>query len=222
MATEYLDREDFKAYAGITGTTYDAVLDAILERVETIILTFAGRTNWTRDERVETYPGFGGDTIVLKHTPVLADSVTVKIVWPGTSDVTLNANDYEIDWDNGIIRLVRNGNASASWLSSDFPVGVVVPPVVERNFGDGLSNVEVTYTGGFATVPGDVFQCGYDLAQLLFNQRTRDLALQSERLGDYSYQIGSSQGGAAAVAGRSAIDAILSQYLKDYQRGAIL
>ena len=72
-------------------------------------------------------------------------------------------DDYDIDYDNGIL---------------DFS------PI----FTSGWRNIFVTYTGGYATVPGALQQICIELVKYKYNMRKGDTSLKEEQMGKvYSY-----------------------------------
>lgn len=52
--------------------------------------------------------------------------------------------------------------------------------------------VTVRYTAGFATIPDDLKHIVMDAVKVAFDDRNRNTALQSEKIGDYSYTVSSS------------------------------
>lgn len=72
--------------------------------------------------------------------------------------------DYDCDWNAGIL-INRAGN----WPC-------------------GHQNIIVDCTAGYATLPLDIEQAAIEVVAAVFNRRDKDGALESERLGDYSYK----------------------------------
>jgi hypothetical protein len=79
-------------------------------------------------------------------------------------------------------------------------------------FESGVQNIFVDYTAGFATIPNDLEGACLILAKLLYDQAKKDLAVQSETLGDYSYSLAAA--GAEASIGVPAIIAPVIGYYK--------
>jgi len=65
--------------------------------------------------------------------------------------------------------------------------GVIRLPVKPT---DGLQNIIVKYTAGYATTPADLEQACIDLVKFMFDKRLTDGSLKSEKLGDYAYTSG--------------------------------
>jgi len=55
----------------------------------------------------------------------------------------------------------------------------------------GIMNVIVTYTAGYASgsLPNDIEQACLQLVSTIYHQSKRDMSLESEKLGDYSYKV---------------------------------
>ena len=66
-----------------------------------------------------------------------------------------------------------------------------------RGFGTRIQSVIIRYTAGFVTTPGDLEQICIDLTKVYYDARTQSGALESEKIGDYSYKIG--MGGAMTM-----------------------
>ena len=52
----------------------------------------------------------------------------------------------------------------------------------------------ISYTAGYATIPADLKQICIDVVKSMFDSRGKDTTLQSEKIGDYAYSLGSGQG----------------------------
>lgn len=134
-----------KTFLSITSTSDDAQLQAFLDSAEAMWANRIGpiATTTSYDER---YDG-GNATIVLRHVPVLTVTAVVESYgsnWSKTltqaqpDSGTGSAYDYSVDLVTGL--LIRRA------------VGVAVP------FIQGIQNVHVTYTAGFASAPGDIVE----------------------------------------------------------------
>lgn len=91
---------------------------------------------------------------------------TIYLDMPMISGVS----DYICHWGEGILE-----RTSGSWAS-------------------GSRNIIVDYTAGYVTVPSDLQVACNDIVAAMYNRRTRDGALKSEKLGDYSYTLADLQG----------------------------
>lgn len=55
-------------------------------------------------------------------------------------------------------------------------------------FWGGFQNIIIRYTAGYAEIPADLEQICIDLTKTYYNQRNINDALESEKMGDYSYK----------------------------------
>lgn len=136
-------RAAFKAAVEIQGTRYDAAIDAMLPQVTDMLQTLCDRT-FAQAAGIVEYPYIRGNPIMrlfLKRPPVSValTSFYLSWSWPRVYDATtilVEGTDFVVEESTGIVELV-----------------------VPRFFsGDGtlLKAAKVTYTGGFATIPGDI------------------------------------------------------------------
>lgn len=79
-------------------------------------------------------------------------------------------------------------------------------------FSQGRQNILVEYTGGYSTVPYDVEECCHAILAYMYHGTQRDPALQSEKLGDYSWTTRSGQDD------NSVIEQIMESRLSKYRR----
>jgi hypothetical protein len=202
-----------KEYMGITVSTYDTVLTTLLNTATKWVKDYCNRPlGWATQAVVEYATPNDADTIVLKCDPVTAISA-IYIVKNAATAYTFTTPEYE--WtEGGVVRLT--GNAVAGWNDwrwGTFPIGAYV--FDKPSFGMGIACVKVEYTGGYATIPEDLQQAVVEIVKGLYQQRTEDTTIESEKLGDYSYK--RTAGGIRAV-----FDDVAWMYLSRYQRGATL
>ena len=152
-----------KTELGITGSTHDTRLTALISQVSAAIETFCGR----RFERRAVTDIFvpSPRTIYLTAWPV----VSVTSVTSGGT--VLTTDDYVIDLDEGVIGQPVYGVGFGS-------------PYGYRLWWD---QVTVVYTGGYilpggvgANLPGDLERACLDLAARYYHGGGRDPALRSE------------------------------------------
>ena len=87
--------------------------------------------------------------------------------------------------------------------------------LIWAKFPLGHHNIQVTYTGGFTTIPDDVIAACCELTMALHRQSSRDATLASEKLGDYSYTNFSSSTTAFGV---EALSPMAAQLLQPFRR----
>lgn len=107
----------------------------------------------------------------------------------------ISATDYIVDAERGIIHLGKTYR-SVQW-----------PTEWTGTFGQHPQTVVVEYTAGYSTVPADVEEACWTVAAHVFRSRNKDLGVNSESLGDYSY----------VSRGAAAINEILSELLADWR-----
>ena len=137
------------------------------------------------DDEVELRPV--GMRIRLPQRPVTDVSSVVAIGWGGVTDLTLPSGTW--GWD-GIDIIEISPFTSRVWLSL---------PEIDLH-GGYPDTYRVTYDHGDDTIPDDVIAvaCGMVLRTLLSPSLVEGMT--SERIGEYSYQLGQFAGGAAAGA----------------------
>lgn len=126
-----------------------------------------------------------GTSLRLPQRPVTAVNSVTAIGWAGTANILLPAGCWGFDG----IDIVEIGP-----LSSDFWLSL---PTLD--LGQGLPDTyEVDYDHGDATIPDDVIAvvCGMVLRVILSPSAVEGMT--SERIGEYSYQLGQFAGGGSA------------------------
>jgi hypothetical protein len=138
-------------YAGndnqITASGSAATIQALITRVSTEFYSYTGR-NILSGTYVETYNGTGSQNLVLNQYPVL--SVSGISINGHSVNQTNNGNGYITGWNNDNQQIfVNNGICK------------------------GFQNVQVTYTAGYSTVPGDIEQSVIDYVLILLAKAGR-------------------------------------------------
>jgi hypothetical protein len=107
----------------------------------------------------------------------------------------IRATDFIIDLPRGIVHL------GASYRSVQWPTDW------HGTFGASPQTVVIDYRAGYETVPYDIEETCWMVAAQLFRNRQRDMGVNSESLGDYSY----------VNRGPSTIDEILEEHLSQWR-----
>lgn len=146
---------DVKAYLGITSSATDGVLTTLIGNVSAAIESYCNRT-FASASYTETRNGQGGWRLFLANGPVTAvASVSVDgVSIPAAPDAL--SSGYVVDQNTVYLR--------------------------GYCFNRGVQNVTVTYTAGFASVPGDVAQACIECVASHFAKRDR-IDKASETLG---------------------------------------
>lgn len=169
-AIAVVDLTTVKEALEISGGTYDAILNGMINRASGIIERYTGR-GWVSAARTEVYQGNDTYKITLRAWPV---SAITSVSYASNSDFSnptwqaLNARDYTL-------QSVAASDAGILFLNSGFPRGV--------------NNFQVVYTGGYtlATMPYPIQEAAIQIVNFLFRNRKATPGMRSETLGKYSY-----------------------------------
>lgn len=203
-----------KAVLGISDTTYDTVLEGMLDRAEDILADMCGRRKsdvtgrWTIGSVTQNFNLDYPERFILSNCPVdtvtsvtLATSATGLYVYPTTGA-------YRIDDDCRTLRMTRTG--VAAWYLG-LNTNQLVRPFYQGPTKEAYPYIEVIYEGGYnanrSDVPPALAAAAIDLCKQMFLDRDRDYGLQSESLGNYSY---------TQMPDASVIEKIRTQYLGQY------
>jgi uncharacterized phiE125 gp8 family phage protein len=146
---------DVKAYLGLTTSATDAVLETLIGNVSAAIESYCNRT-FASASYTDRRNGNGGYRLFLANGPVTA-----------VASVTIDG---------------QNVPAAAGDLSSGYVFDEGTLYLRGYCFNRGVQNVVVTYTAGYAAVPGDVAQACIECVAHHFAKRDR-IDKASETLG---------------------------------------
>jgi hypothetical protein len=171
---------DIKTYAGITGSTDDALLATLLESAEDALRRYCNRLDgWDQAEHTEILDGHGTPEFVVTNVPVATSPApVVSIDYGGSTNETISASLYTFDTDE-VGRFTWRGGSSVAWEYGDDGCPNVWP--------EGNNKITVVYTGGYATIPASLAQAAIDATLWLYFQRRGDKTMVSETLGAYTY-----------------------------------
>ena len=177
---------EYKVWAGISGTAQDALLTVLVDAVSMEVRRLCDRNltdGFESKSRTERYDGNDEQTIQLIEWPVTSIT-SVTLYTAGGDTEVLDADTYRVNGDSGVLSRIDP-------KMGRFPVtafGTVNATFsVQPWFDQGFDNVEVVYTGGYATIPADIKMACYRLTDLAYAARGRNMGIQSESLGGYSY-----------------------------------
>lgn len=157
MGLSLVTKTEYKAYAGITSTTQDAQIDAIIPRVSELVKNICNRTfvDYVNDTKTEYFDG-GGTVYNMMEYPVLSiSSVEYSADYGNTYETLTEFSDYT--WnrrDDSIRALTTNG------------------------FDYKPNAYRVTYTAGYEAVPADLKLAVLDLVTYYLKN---DMAVHSNR-----------------------------------------
>jgi hypothetical protein len=153
MGLSLVTRAEYKAYQGISSTTSDATIDALIVKVSELVKSLCGRTfvDYVNDAKVEYSEG-GSPTIELAETPVLS----------------VSSLEYSSDYGQTYTALTEYENYVFSKTSNNLrPILVASPPPEilgyvpygsrsNPMFPEAINGYRVTYTAGYETLPEDL------------------------------------------------------------------
>lgn len=140
-------RTAFKAFAGISVTTWDDLIDTILTQASDAIEAYCWRTFASADY-VEQYNGKGQKTLCLQHYPIVSiTDIREDAARTFNSTSVIPSTDYAFDANSGIVYF-------DGW-----------------RLGRGVKNVKVTYTAGYSATPTPVALACHKLMGAVFNKR---------------------------------------------------
>jgi hypothetical protein len=170
---------NWKAYRRIASSTYDTAVAAVIPSVQDEIERYISR-KVESDDYIETVSGDGSPDLYVRNWPVTAIT-SVTHVSDGGVETTLAATDYRCivgDDNRGHIRrlpYVPPQSGAGRYVDEWGTNGC--RPVWQEGYG----NYVVAYTGGYATVPGDIEMAAWMLI---------DTKLEGQGFGIYTQQVG--------------------------------
>lgn len=208
---------EYKAYAGITATTYDTQLAVIIPALQDTIERWTGR-KFDTATFTDKLDGADYDSVTVKNPPIVSvTSVTINYVPSGSA--ALDASDFLFSTtDDGRLWLAASGIYRRGPDQDGMPVSPAFGPYLR--FPKGRENVAVVYVGGYSsmTMPGSLKFAMYKLTAIALNQAGIDLTLKSERLGQYGYTRMSPSELSASADGALAIGVDVQQILNGFRR----
>ncbi len=163
----FTDLDEVKDYIGITGSTHDTLLTALINAATDFIESYIGRRITEQAITEELHDGDGSDSILLKQYPIdSGETITLEQASnPNVNDSnfsTLSSSLYFVDYNTGII-------------TTNFTLQ------------QGIRNYRVSYTSGYADadVPFDIKWAAWELVSNMFNTR-KAAGTTSQTLGDLS------------------------------------
>lgn len=149
MGLDLVTSAEYKAYAGISSTNQDAVIEAIIPIASQLVKNYCRRTfvDYIDDAKTEVFSG--GSTIskfYLTESPILSiSSVEYSSDYGQTYTSLEEYVDYAVDQEDGAI---------------------VALPYSEDNstvFAKAINGYKITYTAGYEELPADLKVAVLDL-----------------------------------------------------------
>lgn len=185
---------EYKAYAGISGSTDDTFIGTAIAAAQKMAESFTGRT-FDAGNFVDILDGnVGQPSVQVKSWPI--NSLTSVEYRVGTSWQTFTSDLYSYESVTGIIWInnpvwgrVTGASADwfgdADWQTTGYGMGVGPSPRIP----EGQYNIRVTYNGGYSSndMPADLKWAMYQAVDMLYTNRASNPMLQSESIMAYSY-----------------------------------
>jgi hypothetical protein len=138
----------YKAFRGITGTTDDTRLNVIVPSVSNLVKNYCGRSfiDYYASDKVQTFSIKWPQNVVFLSEIPLVSITSVKEFeseTEGAAYITLTADQYRYDTNLDAVYRIDAG------YRKDFP--------------QGINSVEVTYKGGYSSLPEDLKLAVIDL-----------------------------------------------------------
>jgi uncharacterized phiE125 gp8 family phage protein len=138
MATDLVTLAEYKAYAGITSDTLDAIVTAIIPKASQLVKSLCRRTfvDYINDAKIEVYSGNNESKIYLKEYPILQIyDVEQSTDYGNTYTSLVEYTNYVLDQEDGSIVAVGSTDAV---------------------FPKYINGYRVTYIAGYETLPEDL------------------------------------------------------------------
>lgn len=180
---------EYKTYAGISGSAYDAQLDVLIPGLQAEFERQVGRV-FDSATFTEYVDGASSPTIGVSNYPVTSVTSVSLIDRSETVVYTYDATGYKVEASTGLISRECGG----LWGGVDMYAPLVQPMVFAKapSFPDGWRNIRVVYVGGYQSnaMPADLKMLMYDMTAVRLAQIGQDVTMESENLGHYSYKRG--------------------------------
>ena len=134
MGLNLTTKADYKTYAGIKSTNDDAAIDFIIPKVSDLVKNYCNRTfvDYWETPKVEIFNG-GVKSFILAETPIVAITTVQGSTDYGQTYTNLTQYKEWVQEDSTVLSLDATGY-----------------------FPKLIKGYKVTYTGGYADVPGDL------------------------------------------------------------------
>jgi len=153
MGLPLVTKAEYKAYQGITSTTSDALIDALIPKVSELVKNTCRRTfiDYVDDAKIQYSEG-GTDSISLDEFPIIA----------------VSSVEYSTDYGNTYTTLTEFTNYAVSKATDSLrPILMTTPPLevygytpygTKTNpiFPYAINGYKITYNAGYEVLPEDL------------------------------------------------------------------
>lgn len=169
--------EDVKTYLGISTTSTDGVITALIPQASAMIENYCNRT-FAQASYSETRNGNNAASIFVRQLPI----VSVQSVSVNGISVTAAPDTQSYGYVFDDERIYIRGSGSRQPM----PLGVY-PGGCPDCFLRGVQNIVLAYTAGYSTIPSDLAQACIELVGWKMAKRDR-LDKRNETLGSQQTQ----------------------------------
>ena len=156
-----------------------ALIQSAITAFSQFVLTYTGRTNLNSSASyLEVYSGSGSEILFLRNYPVTAVSSLAIDGVPIPQSTAVNLPGWVIDTSGSqaAIALRSSGRQTiqfSQWSPGQWGGNGNAPPLGYRPFcfTEGIMNVEISYTAGYASTPLDLQQAATQLVAAKYRSR---------------------------------------------------
>jgi uncharacterized phiE125 gp8 family phage protein len=167
MASNITTKEKVKTYLGLSGTTYDTLIDELIKNVTASIEKYCNRS-FTETTYTEYFDTTAGDTKIFLQNFPISSLTSVQYrggTWGSITWLDLNTNDYLLN-TNGKVSLAFCLPQAEKYIKIVYIAGYKI---------DFTHETDTAYH----TLPYELTQIATDIVATQFNQRT-SLGVSSE------------------------------------------
>ncbi len=167
---DFTDKAAVKTFLGITSSTDNDLIDALLARTTKMMQRYTGRVLLEATYTDQAYEGDGiNNELLLKEYPVSVVSSIKEM--------------YDI-YNRQTITLVEHLNYEVLELSEAENPGIIRR--IDGPWTKGIQNFQITYTAGYSVVPVDLVQAQIDWVSYFYQNRDSRIGISSYRLGAFA------------------------------------
>ena len=143
MAKDLVTLEEYKAYAGISSTNQDSVIEAIIPKVSQLVKTYCRRTfvDYIDDAKTEVFSGGYGQIYLHEYPLIRVNSISYSSDYGQTYTDLVEYTDYAIDLESGTVICLPEG----------------------YEFTKGINAYQISYLAGYEEFPEDLKVACLDL-----------------------------------------------------------
>ena len=168
MGLNLVTLAEYKAYVGITSTTSDAQLNAIITGISNLVKQICGRTfvDYVNDNKVEVFKG--GPAFNVAETPLLSVvAFEYSTDYGNTYTELVEYTDFAVDKETSQIVPIRTMNYYPDYYAGTSTTMRYSP---EPEFPRRVNGYRITYTAGYEVLPYDLRLAVLDLVTYYFKQ----------------------------------------------------